>query len=404
MQEYAYVAKDNQGRTLSDELYAINEAQAIRILHERELTIIKLDLLKEPSLIYKWLHPIKQELLVLYFRQMSAMISAGIPVVRTLQALRENEGLPPRFRKALNKVCGDVMSGYSLSRAMRVFPEYFSPFMTGSIRIGEISGKLPETLKNCANHLEKEYAYNLKLRQALIYPFFLLTSLGLLMSFCFAYMIPKFIQLFADVEIQLPWPTLMLLGCSNFLERFGSLLFWTIIAPLAFGCWLAFHWLRTKRGRWQSEYWLLHLPWYGHQAALRMQSRYFRSLSTLMRSSIPLMTSLQVLSESLEQEMLRAAAVFQMSAIKNGGSLSSGLRRSGIFQPLALELVSVGEEAGETAEIMERIAVYLDEEMSQNLQLLSRLIEPIVLCILGAGTAFILLAAFMPIYSLAQSF
>lgn len=404
MREYTFLAKDNYGNTIRDETYALDEASAVRRLQERQLTVVRIDLVKPLSLWHRLFEPVKPEVLVMVFRQLASMLGAGIPLIRSLHALAKDEGLPPRFLKALQRVAADVTTGYSLSQAMRLFPEFFSAFMTGSIQIGEISGRLPDTVNNCANHLEKEYRYNLKLRQALLYPCVLLISLGLLMAFCFTYMIPMFLDLFGDVQIELPWPTKVLMACSDVLTSYGAIAFFTLIGPAIVGLWLLVRWIKTKPGRWRCENALLHIPWYGRQARLRMQSRYFRSLHTLMRSAIPLSTSLQVLSTSLEHEILRATANLQLATIRQGGSLTTGLRRSGIFQPLALELIKVGEETGEVTSILERLANYLDDEMTQGLELMSKLIEPVVLAILGVGVAFVLLAAFMPIYALAQSF
>lgn len=404
MQEYLYLAKDSNGRTLRGEVFSNSEESLVRTLHNKDLSIIRIDLIKPKPLWDKLFQPVKQELLVLEFRQLAAMISSGITITRTLRAITSDDGLPHRFRKALLQITSSVESGYSLSQALRLFPEFFSQFMIGSIEIGETSGRLAETLENCANHLEKEYVYNLKLKQALIYPTVLLSCLGLLMTFCFTYMIPLFLDLFSGINLELPWPTKMLMTASEMLNAYGPTVFWTSIGPVVFFIWAMNKWLHTKAGRWSLESFILKIPWYGGQSRLRMQSRYFRSLSTLMRSSIPLMTSLHVLSRSLDHEMLRATANFQIATIRDGGNLTSGLRRSGVFQPMALELIRVGEETGDVAPLLEHLADYLDEEMSQGLQLMSKLIEPVILGILGIGVAFVLLAAFLPIYSLAQSF
>ncbi len=404
MREYTFVAKDSRGNTKRDEIFAIDEKQAVELLHKQNLTIIKLDLIRTRSFYDRLFHTIKPDLKILVFRQMSAMLSAGIPILRTLNALSQNDGMPPHFKKALHKIYLDVTSGYSLSQALRLFPEYFSPFMVGSIRIGEASGKLAPTIENCAEYLNREYAYNLKLRQALIYPTVLMTCLSLLMIFCFTYMIPTFMDLFGDVQIEVPWPTKILMACTNFMHDQGLRLFLAALPPLAFAIYAFNRWRQTKAGRWYLENAMLRIPWYGHQIRLRLQSTYFRSLATLMDSAIPMISSLSLLNRSMEYEILRATAQFQMATIKEGGQLSTGLRRSGLFQPIALEMVKLSEETATVPQTLNMLANALDEEMSLGLQMLSKLIEPIILCILGVGVTFILLAVFLPIYSLAQSF
>ncbi len=404
MREFTFIGKDSDGKKVSEDLFAVSEKEALDILHKRGYTVIQIDLVRQRSLYDRLFRQARTELKVLIFRQMSAMLAAGISMQRVLAAISKNEGLPAHFHRALQKIAHDVHSGYSLSQALRLFPEYFTPFMVGSIRIGEVSGQLSETMEHCAEYLNNEYAYNLKLRQAMIYPIVLMSCLAVLMIYFFIYMIPIFINLFGEVQVDMPWPTKVLIRCTDFVHQYGWQTFCTLVPIAVFGFYMFSHWRKTLQGSLDLERWILRLPWYGRQVHLRMQSSYLRSLATLIDSAVPLMNSLNLLAVSLDYELLRLTAKEQMKAIKNGGTLTSSLRRSGLFQPLTLEMVRMGEETALVPETLHRLASTLDEEMNQSLQMLSKLIEPIVLAVLGIGVTFILMAVFMPIYSLAQSF
>lgn len=405
MAEFLYVAINRKGYQVTGEIEAYDQKNALRKLHADELTILRLDPVRPKHWIYKLFQPVRPILLVLYFRQLAVMIAAGIPVMRTVESLATGETQGPvRYQKALRRLAIDVHSGYSLSQAMRQQPEYFSAFMAGSVRIGEVSGRLPETLLNCATHLEKEYRYGLRLKQALVYPIALLTCSGVLMVFCFTYMIPKFLLLFGDMQVELPLPTQIVLNASRWVEMYGPVVLATLSGPLLFGLWMFRNWARTRQGRWHLEWMMLKIPWYGGQVRRRMLARYFRSLSTLLRSAVPVVATLEVLVASLDHEILSATARFQLAAVQEGTTLSAGMRRSGFFPPLAIELVRVGEVTGDPTPMMERLADFFDEEMGRGLDTMSKLIEPVILAVMGGVVAFLLLAAFLPIYKLAQSF
>ncbi|MBQ7568063.1 type II secretion system F family protein [bacterium] len=404
MREYTFIAKDSRGKDVRDDIFALNEKEAVSLLHKRGYTVIRIDLLRRRSLYDRLFRRAHTELKILIFRQMSTMLSAGISVQRVLSAVSKNDSMPAHFQRALQKIAFDVQSGYSLSQALRLFPEYFTQFMVGTIRVGEVSGELAETIEHCAEYLNREYTYTLRLRQALIYPITLMVCLAALLAFFFVYMIPLFLNLFSDVSLELPWPTKIMMSCTDFVHLHGWQLLMTLIWPVMFAGYAFYKWSQTLQGKLSLERLMLRLPWFGRQIHLRWQSAYLRSLATLMDSSVPLISSLNTLSVCLEHELLRSTAKEQIKAIKKGESLTSSLRRSGLFQPLTLEAVRISEEAATVPQTLRSLAIMLDEEMAQNLQLLSKLIEPIILVILGIGVAFILLAVFMPIYSLAQSF
>lgn len=406
MPEFLYVVKDREGNRVSGEVNAATLERAARRLQERGFTVLRVDPIKPKHWIWYFITPVKPSLLVLFVRQMAVMIAAGVTIRRILVALKPNHG-GAYFQKAVQRLLVDVNSGYSLSQAMMRSPEFFSYFVVGSVRIGEHTGRLAETLDNCAGHLEKEFEYGLKLKQALIYPVVLLSACGCLVGFIFTYMIPKFVGLFVDLKVELPWATQKLMDITGFLETYGTVVLCTLIGPgLSLG-WLFFHWSRTRRGRRTLERVMLRIPWYGLQIRRRMLAQYFRSFGTLIDSGVTADTSLILMGRSLNRVVLQETAMAQLDAIRKGKRLTAGLKaadKGKLFPPMALEMVYVGEETGTLPKMLARLSNYYDEEMVRGLENISRLIEPVVLCIIGGMVAFVLLAAFMPIYQLASSF
>ncbi len=406
MPEFLYVVKDREGNRVSGEVHAATLERAAKRLQERGYTVLRVDPVKPKHWIWYFIQPVKPSLLVLFVRQMAVMIAAGVTIRRILVALKPNHG-GEHFKKAVHRLLVDVNSGYSLSQAMMRSPEFFSYFVVGSVRIGEHTGRLAEVLDNCAGHLEKEFEYGLKLKQALIYPAVLLSACGVLVGFIFTYMIPKFVGLFVDLKVELPWTTQKLMDITHFLETYGTVVFCTFIGPVLSLGWLFFHWSRTRRGRRTLERMMLRIPWYGLQIRRRMLAQYFRSFGTLIDSGVTADTSLILMGRSLNRVVLQETALAQLDAIRKGKRLTAGLKaadKGKLFPPMALEMVYVGEETGTLPKMLARLSNYYDEEMVRGLENISRLIEPIVLCIIGGMVAFVLLAAFMPIYQLASSF
>lgn len=403
MPDFLYLALDRQGRRINGEIEAPDRERLKKLLLDKGWSIVRIDAVRPKHWIWHLLQPVRPQVLALWIRQLAVMLQAGIPLAQALHTLLPGAG-PPRYRKAMERLLSDVENGYSLSQAMRRRPEYFSSFMIGSTRVGEHSGRLAETLDRCASHYEKEYTYSLKMRQALIYPSVLLSASGLLVAFIFTYMVPKFSSIFVDLHMQLPWATRILVDSGQFLERYGPVLVGTLTGPACVFAYVYYYWAQTRRGKATQERILLRVPWYGQQIHYRMLSAYFRSFATLLDSGVPLFSSLQLLARSLDRELLRRTACAQVEMVRTGKELVQALNSQGLFPPMTVEMVAVGEESGTVDRMMYRLAEYFDVEMERGLETIGKLVEPVILVGLGGGVAFILLAAFQPIYQLASSF
>ena len=403
MKEFIYLAVDPLGRKVSGEVEARDEKRAITLIQSKELTLLELTPIKDKHWIFILMTPVRGEVLALFIRQLGAMLTAGIPLAPALNSLAPKDG-PQRYKKALARICHDVETGFSLSQAMRKAPEFFNGFMIGSVKIGEYSGTLDVALTQCADYYEREYTYSRQLKSALMYPCCLFAAAGALVFFIFTFMIPKFVGLFVDLQVELPASTQLLVDIAAFLETYGMVTFFTLIGPVIGGIYLFRQWLKTGTGKLAFEKFLLRIPWYGTQVRFRMMSQYFGAFATLMASGVTLDASLRLLERSLDHEILRRTISYQRRDVLKGHPFVSAINTYNVFPPMAVEMLKVGEESGKTEEMLRRMTAFFDEEMVRGLQTVSKLVEPIVMCGLGSIVAFLLLAAFQPIYQLAGSF
>jgi type IV pilus assembly protein PilC len=403
MLDFIYLAIDSAGRRVSGELEASDHKKAVSMLQAKQLTVLEVTPVKEKHWIFLLMQPVKGQILAMFIRQLGVMLTAGIPLARALRSLIPESG-PARFRKAIERLCHDVETGFSLSQAMRRAPEFFNQYMVGSVRIGEHSGSLDVALHQCAEYYEREYHYTQKLKAALVYPTVLFTAAGGLVFFIFTFMIPRFVGLFVDLQVELPWATRLLVDTAYVIETYGMVIFFTGIGPLVAFAYLIYRYSKTGSGRMFFDRLTLRVPWYGRQIRFRMLSQYFRALGSLMTSGVSIETSLRLLERSLDREILRRTVTYQLRDVRQGKPFVLAINVYNIFPRMALEMLTVGEETGEIENMMNRMTLYYDDEMVRGLDTIGKLVEPVVLCGLGSIVAFLLLAAFQPIYQLAASF
>ncbi len=403
MKEFLYLAINAHGDRVTGEAEASEPQKLVKALQAKGLTVLEVVPVKEKHWIFYLLQPVKGQVLAMFIRQLGVMLTAGIPLASGLRSLVPESG-PHHFRKAIERLCRDVEHGFSLSQAMRRAPEFFNDYMVGSVRIGEHSGNLDVALHQCADYYEREYTYSRKLKAALVYPAVLFSAAGGLVFFIFTFMIPRFVGLFVDLQVELPWATQLLVDAAYFMETYGLVTFFTLIGPVSALCYFTYQYSRTGSGRMFFDRVSLRIPWYGRQVRFRMLSQYFRALGSLMTSGVTIETSLRLLERSLDREILRRTVTYQLRDVRQGKPFVRAINVYHIFPPMALEMLSVGEETGEIENMMNRMTLYYDEEMVRGLETIGKLVEPVILCGMGAIVAFLLLAAFQPIYQLAASF
>ncbi len=341
--------------------------------------------------------PVTQKDVSSFCRGFSILIQSGIPVLKSLKILAVRTS-QPKLKKALGEVARFVENGGTVSRAMENYPRYFNPLIVSMIRVGESSGTLDEALHRIADLMEKSVALRQKLKSAFAYPLVsLLVALGVII-FLLMRVIPVFIPLFKNSErnIQIPVPTQMIIFVSEILQMHWPLV---LVGLCLLG---VLFWIlkNTERGKYLYDRFELKIPVFGMLYTKVVVARFTRTMSVLLHSGVPLLEALQ-LSKAVTGSLNMSITI--QNAYDNlvkGGTFEEVLRDSDIIPPLAVDIISVGEQAGTLEEVLERIAMTYEEEIDVTIRGITSIIEPILVLVVGSVVLFIALSVFLPYFAL----
>ncbi|HSQ59613.1 MAG TPA: type II secretion system F family protein [Acidobacteriota bacterium] len=337
--------------------------------------------------------------LILFTRQLETMLDAGLPLVATLALLRD-QATNPVLRDAVERVRGDVAQGSTLSEAVACQPRCFPELYVSLVHAGEESGLLTPMLDRIASILEYGEETEHRVRSATFYPMVIGIELVVAFLVLVKFVLPRFTSLFKGLGAQLPLPTRVLIGVSEFFEAHWFL----IVAGAAAAALGGVLWVRTPEGRRRFDALLLRLPLFGVVIQKLVVSRFIRVLSALLAAGIPVVRALEI-SRGVAGNRIVAEEVDRMrDGVVAGEGLTDPLRGSRVFPPLVVEMVGVGEETGALDRMLARGAVYLDRDVDYSLKNLSAALEPILLAVLGAVILFTALAVFLPLWNLMNAF
>lgn len=329
-----------------------------------------------------------QELLVL--------LRSGLPIVQTLDTLIEQMEAGS-FRDALFDIREDIKGGSVLSDAFVKYPRFFPPLYVASIKAGEKTGDLPETLTRFMHYQKRVEAIRAKMRSASFYPLLLTSAAVLVVIFLMLFVVPTFTQIYADANVELPLMTRILIGFSSLLKNYWYMFLLAGVAVLTVAKLL----LRSAQGRYRLDKLVLLLPFFGGLKVDYALSSFCRTLGTTLASGTPLVPSLQMSRSILNNLCLEKEMVQAIRRVEEGISLSAALGRTGFFPPLALRMVGVGETSGALTDMLGDVAEYYEAEVERRLTRLTTMIEPLLMMTMGLLIAFIIVAMYVPIFQLA---
>jgi general secretion pathway protein F len=335
--------------------------------------------------------------LALMTRQLATLVGAGLPLVECLGALVEQvDG--PKQKKILSQVRERVVEGGNLADAMRAHPAVFSDLYVNMVRAGEASGALDLVLIRLAEYTERAAALRAKVRSALTYPVFMgMASMGILF-FLLSYVVPKVTRIFEETHAQLPTMTVILLAISGFLSNYWWLILFVVFA-VVLGVRLS---TRTPAGRLRFDRMVLRIPYFGKVLKKVALARFARTLSTLLLGGIPLLQSLDIVKHVVSNMVLSNAIEDGRNSIREGHSVADPLKRSGLFPPLLVHMIAVGEKSGELESMLARAADAYDGEVEASVSALSSIMEPVLVIFMGGVVLFIVMAILLPIFELNQ--
>ena len=337
-----------------------------------------------------------QELAVMT-RQLSTLVSAGLPLVECLSALIDqvdSEGL----KRMLTETRERVNEGSSLADALAEHPKLFSDLYVNMVRAGEASGALDVVLLRLADYTESTARLRSKLRSALTYPILMVVVGGAILFFLLSYVVPKITRIFTESKQVLPLPTRALLAISG---AFAS--YWPVVLVLLIAAAFGFrYWVRTPTGRARYDRWILRLPVFGKLLQKIAVARFSRTLSTLLKSGIGLLPSLDIVKNIVDNRVLFEATEAARDAIREGQSIAPPLKKSGIFPPLMIHMIAVGERSGQLEEMLFKTAETYEGEVDSTIATLTTLLEPVMILFMGGLVLFIVLSILLPIFQMNQ--
>ena len=398
---FGYEAIDGTGRTLRGTLEADSEQLLISRLHEQGLHVVKVEPQKMRGALFSRLRKPKKpklQAMVVFSRQFATMIDAGIPILRCLDILH-SQTKDPALKNALDTVRKEVKAGTSLNEALEKHPLVFSTLYVNMVRAAEVGGILDQILDRLATFLEKDLEVRQKVKSAMMYPVMVLIFSFLVLVAIFMFVLPKFKEIFDQMNVEMPATTQFLFAASDFLVSY-----WWALAGMLIGGLIALRrYVRTPKGRYQYDYLKLKVPLIGELVLKLAVARFARTFGTLVASGVPLMRTLEIVGETSGNAVLATAIEGTRASIREGQPLSAPFAATGLFPPMVIHMMDIGEESGRLSEMMVRIADFYEQEVDAAIKGLTSMIEPLLIVFLGGIVGFIAISIMMPMFKLVSA-
>lgn len=390
MPQFAYKARTRDGKIITGELEADSKEAVASRLREKGYFVTQVKEKSKEIVLFK--RKVTSSEVAVFARQFATMIASGVPLVRCLGIVAEqNEN--PRFREILGKIRQDVESGTTFSKALEKYPDVFSNLFVDLVRAGEAGGILDEILNRLANYLESSEQLKAKVKGALTYPVVVASIAVGVVFFLLTFVLPQFKNIFEGMgNANLPLPTQILMQTSDFLSTY----FVFILLGIGAFIYGLKKFFSTKQGKriWDSN--ILRVPVIGLLIKKVAIAKFTRTLGTLVSSGVPILQALEVTASTAGNVVISDAIQKTRVSIREGESIAEPLKASGIFPPMVVQMIAVGEETGELDTMLIKIADFYETEVDTAVKGLTSVIEPIIIVFMGIVVGGIVMAIFLP--------
>lgn len=393
---YLWKGKTAAGEVIAGEMLAKSKNELMLNLRKRRVTLTSAkEKSRGLSLPFGGMRGVSTKDLAVFTRQFSTMINSGLPLVQCLDILaRQSE--KEHFRKIISSTMRDVESGATLADALSKHPNVYSELYVNMVEAGETGGVLDVILARLATYLEKMDSLKRKVRGAMTYPAVVCFVTIAATVFMLVFIIPTFAKLYSDFGGELPGPTRVVMAISSFLRTKWWLLVGIILA-LVFGI---RRYYRSKAGRAKIDRLALSVPVFGPVLLKSSIARFTRTLGTLVSSGVPILEGLEITAKAAGNSVVREAVMKTRASISSGQTIAEPLKQSGIFPPMVVQMISVGEETGALDEMLSKIADFYDEEVDTAVEAMTSVIEPIMIVMMGGVVGGMVVAMYLPIFKL----
>ncbi|MBU0707377.1 type II secretion system F family protein [Patescibacteria group bacterium] len=404
MSDFLYTAQALDGSIKKDKLEAANKKELESKLNKDGLSLVSSTLVQKQKNqkvtgLEKFLNRVSLVDRMFFTQNLEVMIRTGFSIARALKTL-SLQASNPYFAKIINQICSEVEQGKTLATSMREYPNVFSSIFINMIEAGEVSGQLESVLKRLTIQMKKDHALIAKVKGALTYPAVILIAMAGVGVAMFIFVIPKITSLYDESTVELPMATKLLISTSDFASKNAILVVGSMIALVI----IVMRWLKTKHGRRVWHTILLRLPIFSKIVKKINLARFTRTLSSLLKTDIPIVKAFTIISNTLGNVYYRDAMMVVADNVKQGNTITSVLEQyPALFPPVVTQIINVGEQSGTIDTISEEIAVFYEEEVEQTMSSLATIIEPILMLVLGAGVGLVAIAIIMPMYNLVET-
>ncbi|MBD0261292.1 MAG: type II secretion system F family protein [Tolypothrix sp. Co-bin9] len=399
MPNFVARVRDSQGKSRTEKIVAESVVQARTTLRQQGFVVQELkqaqgfgsfDLNKLQTAMTKV--SVKDK--AVFSRQFAALINAGVAIVRSLGVLSE-QCSNPKLKQSLMDISTDVQNGMNLSDSMRKHPQCFDGLYVSMVQAGEVGGVLDEVMNRLAKLLEDVARLQNQIKSALSYPMvvgFLATAIFLGMTI---FLIPIFAGIFKDIGTELPPLTQFLMTCSEVLRSWRIFVLFGVVIGTA----IAYkQYYKTAAGRQTIDRLSLKMPLFGDLIQKSAVARFSRTFGALTRSGVPILTSLEIVRDTSGNQVVANAIDAARAEIQQGGMISIALQKEKVFPPMAIQMISIGEETGELDAMLMKVADFYEDEVEQAVKALTSILEPIMIVVLGGMVGTILLAMYLPLF------
>lgn len=405
MAQFSYKARSATGESITGTVEAQTSAEAAKIIANRGLTPISIETgarggaspsaSEETDYFARSPDPLDT---LLFSQQMSALLKAGVPILRALTGIQDSSP-NPRFAHAVKSIRENLDAGKPLSVCLAKHPDYFSPYYLSMIRVGEMTGMLDEIFYKLYEHLEFQRQMSAQVKAAVRYPIIVMgVMLGALMVINF-FVIPAFAKVYAGFKAELPFFTKLLISTSNFLLSY----WWLLAIGSVAGGFAFIAWKKTAEGRVIWDRMVLKFPIAGKIVHKAVMARFCRSLALSMQSGVPIASALGLVAESSDNEWIASKLGTLRTQIERGESLHRSCVQSGVFTPIALQMILVGEESGSLDKMLTDVSHLYQTQVEYELKTLGSQIEPILILFMGVLVLVLALGVFLPIWNLSSA-
>jgi type IV pilus assembly protein PilC len=396
MPQFTYTARAVNGELKSATIDAPTRDDVIKQLRQQKMNVVKID--ENSATPKKRLGSIKMRDIVIFTRQFSTMINSGLPLVQALDILA-NQSENPALKAVTRQVVFDVESGNTVADALRKHPKAFTDLYVNMVAAGEAGGILDTILMRLAVFMEKNDALVRKVKGAMIYPGVIMSVAGIAITTLLVFVIPTFQTMFASANIALPLPTRIVIGLSHGLKTY-----WYILVGAIFAASFSLkRFYATPNGKLTIDRLMLKAPILGDVLRKSAVSRFTRTLGTLISSGVSILDGLEITAKTSGNRVIQDAIMESRASIAGGETIAAPLKKSQVFPPMVISMISVGEQTGGLDEMLTKIADFYDEEVDAAVGGLLAMMEPLMIVFLGVVVGGMVIAMYLPIFDMVNA-